>query len=253
MKRQLKESVKDSEDLAQMLKDNGERHQNYKIYTSMERALSFLITGHFFLTNGEKWNDSNDREQLKKKELYSTCMSWSTKENVAMWMLYGRSTGALLNFYPSVLKEILACEKVSLGYFAETGIFVKQETLFKASGDYEMFLSDVIYFDECEGNKVRLSVGEDHVTAEKSLLWNKDIVSKNYAWSYERECRLSLRLSDACKIRINMESLKAVCIDVSEPALRKMRIDRLIRSPIYSGGAEAGLESDLSGSVKWSI
>lgn len=53
--------------LSDYLKDSADKHRSYKLYTSMERALGFLVSGRFFLTNGETWNDTFDREQVKEK------------------------------------------------------------------------------------------------------------------------------------------------------------------------------------------
>lgn len=158
------------------MKDSAEKHRSYKLYTSMERALGFLVSGRFFLTNGETWNDTFDREQVKEKDLYSTSLSWSTRENVAMWMLYGRKNGAMLNFYSSIIKEIINAKKIHIGFFFffESGKFKDECVLIKENNDYEIFISDVVYFEEYKKDKVVLTLGDEHATTERVIINHKE-------------------------------------------------------------------------------
>ena len=87
--RQLKDMISNSHSLAEGLKENGKAHQNYKLYLPMERALSFLLTGNLYLSRGTSWNDTSDRILADTNNIYSRCFSYSTRENIAMWMLYG--------------------------------------------------------------------------------------------------------------------------------------------------------------------
>ncbi len=87
----------------------------------------------------------------------------------------------------------------------------------------------------------------------KKILDNPDIFQKNYAWKYEQECRLVIRLSDKWRKKAESEKLGMVCIDLKNGSLKIMRERGIVRSPIYCGGVESGHLSKLAGSVEWDI
>ena len=184
--------------LPKVLNENGELHRSYNMYTSMERALGVLQTGEIYLSNGANWNDVNDRTLMEANNAYGLCLSCSTRENIAMWMLYGANhgkEGAMLMLYPSVMKDLVDAGTIELGYFQKNGKFHKVYEL-NNGGDYEAYLSDVVYIDPCKGGMVRLTEGESHVTVDQNILNGPDIFYKDYAWSYEKECRFVVKLND---------------------------------------------------------
>ncbi len=253
---QLRNIIQSSDSLANGLRINGSQHQNYKMYTSMERALGTLISGYIYLSNGNTWNDVPDHYFMETKNAFATCFSCSTKENIAMWMLYGAEhgkNGAMLNFYPSVLKELMNSEIVEMGAFDHHKQFTVQHILKRSKKDFEIFLSDVVYVDECKNGKFRLTCGDEHVIAEGMILDHRDIFIKNYAWSYEKECRLIVRPSQKWYAKSSREHLSAVRLKLSSQSIRKMQDGRLIRSPIYSGGVSFGIPSALTDDVSWEL
>ncbi len=252
----LKNMLSDPESLAKGLRKNGESHTCYKMYTRMERALNILLSGHLYLSNGFSWNDRNDEKEMQEKGVYGLCLSCSTKENVAMWMLYSGDkgkNGAMVNFYRSVMLELLSSEQIELGGFDENGKFQTVRKLSRAKGDYKIFLTDIIYTDFCRNGIVKLTVNEDHETADQTVLDHSDIFPKNYAWSYEKECRLIVRLSDKAEKWAEKENRPFIRLTMSAQSLRKMKENRIVRSPIYTGGVEYGVPSELAGSVKWNL
>ncbi len=252
----LKDMLSDPESLARGLRKNGESHTCYKMYTHMERALIILLSGHLYLSNGFSWNDRNDEKVMQEKDVYGLCLSCSTKENVAMWMLYSGDkgkNGAMVNFYRSVMLELLSSEHIELGCFDGNRKFQVVRKLSKAKGDYEIFLTDIIYTDFCKNGVVKLTVNEDHETADQAVLDHSDIFPKNYAWSYEKECRLIVRLSDKAEKWAEKEKRPFVRLTMSAQSLKKMNEDRIVRSPIYKGRAEYGALSALTGSVNWEL
>ena len=250
----LKDMIRDPAALAAGLRTNGELHISYKLYTSMERALAVIVTGDIFLSNGSRWNDTHDRELMKAKNSFGVCMSCSTSENIAMWMLYSGEhgkRGAMLDFPRSVMKDILQSRTIELGNFNSRGTFEAKHEL--TEDDFEIFLTDVLYTDECKNGKLNVTLREDHATVDKKLLQHTDIFHKNYGWSYEKECRLIVRLSDEMTALSSRENLYAVRIRLSSAAKRKMSEDRLYRSPVFAGGVSAGKESALTGGIEWDI
>ena len=194
----LKEMIKRNIPLSEGLKKNGEQHRSYDMYTSMERALGVLLNGELFLSNGARWNDVNDRYLMDSKKSYAICLSCSTRENIAMWMLYGAEhgkKGAMLKLYPSIMKELVEVDTVELGAFKKDGKFNVGHVL-KKHKDFDAFLTDVVYTDLCKDGKVQLSEGESHITVDESMLDDPDVFYKNYAWSYEKECRYVIKLKE---------------------------------------------------------
>ncbi len=222
----------------------------------MERALGFLLSGKIYLNDGSNWNDTDDSAILKKRKLYAKCFSWSTRENIAMWMLYGDSrgkNGAMLSFPPSVMHELLECPQLELGFF-DNGKFQAKRILYNSSNDYDIFLSDVIYYDPVANGKCVLTLYDEHVTVDKEVAFGyRDIFIKNYAWEYERECRLLVRLNLKWQKIAEQEGLNTICVVLSNKAIIKMRKRDLIRSPIYNGKVDNGKNSVLSGKVNWNI
>lgn len=251
----LKDNVKDSNMLSKALQKNGEAHTNYKAYMPMERALSFLLTGDLYLSNGAKWNDKNDREQMKES-FFARSFSYSTSENIAMWMLYGGNrgkNGAMLNFYPKIIKEALNTSVLTIGKFGTDGIFEEcPEYKVVRKDNFDIFITDVIYFENLKDDKVNITLADEHVVVKKAIIDHADIFSKKFPWSYEKECRLVVCLSDAI-IKDIPKDYDTVRIKISEPLLKKMRNNRLFRSPIYQNGTDYGVPSKLTGEVEWDI
>ena len=244
----------DEESLSKALRVNGARHLNYKWYTSMDRALAFLLTGNLYLTNGEKWNDLHDRRLVEEKHVYSMCLSSSTRENMAMWMLYGEDrgrNGAIVNFLPSVMRTICNSSSIELGMFKESRFDTKY-TLIKEIDKYMIFLTDILYIDSCKNQLVKVTCGDDHFFAGQDALEGEDVFYKNYAWAYEKECRLVLRLPHSWSMKAKKEDLTHVRLQIDEKQLRKMR-ERIVRSPVYAGSADFGKRSVLCGDVDWVI
>lgn len=254
MKR-LKDCVSSSRALSEALQENGSAHKNYKTYTSMERALGLLQSGQLYLFDGSKWNDTCDQKAMRAKGTFAKSFSWSTTENIAMWMLYGGSKGkkgAMLNFYPSMIEELMSSKTIDLGRFESNGIFNAAATL-SAPDDYRIFITDVIYTEDCKNEKVKLTLGDAHITANKAVLDDDNIFCKKYPWSYERECRLVVTLSEKQKEWAARDCLNCVRLTISESSLRRLGTDRLIRSPIYSNGTANGKPSILTGDVEWDL
>ena len=134
----------------------GRSHRSYKCYTSMDRALAFLLDGHLYLGNGDRWNDVRDRRFMKGKGAYSMCFSYSTDESMAMWMLYGADrgrNGAVIDFLPSVIKTALEVSSLEVGKFDSSNQFKCITPITKTNNDFKIFLTDVVYYKNDAGVK----------------------------------------------------------------------------------------------------
>ena len=251
----LKEMIQNNIPLSEGLKINAKQQRSYDMYTSMERALGILLNGEIYLSNGATWNDVNDRYLMDSKKSYAICLSCSTRENIAMWMLYGAEhgkKGAMLRLYPSVMKDLVNVDTIELGKFNKDGKFSIGHVL-KNKKDFEAYLTDVVYTDPCNGGKVRITEGESHITVDESVLEDPEVFHKNYAWSYEKECRYVIKLKEKWNVTAKKEGLTFVRVKMSNSSIKKMSEDRLVRSPVYSGGVAFGVCSALLGDVDWNL
>lgn len=251
----LKDVKQNKTPLSVVLKESGKQHRSYNMYTSMERALGVLLNGEIFLSNGAKWNDVNDRYLMDSKNAYGLCLSCSTRENIAMWMLYGAENGkkgAMLKLYPSVMKELVEAATVELGSFNKNGKFKAAHVLVNKK-DFESYLTDVVYTDACSDGKVRLTLGESHITEDMSVLNDPDVFHKNYAWSYEKECKYIIKLKSNWSAIAKREALTSIRVKMPSSSLNEMSEERLVRSPVYSGGVACGVCSELTNDVDWDL
>lgn len=266
MIKKLKDIISDKETFAESLRTNALEHKNYKLYTSMEGTLSFLLDGYLTLSDGSKWNDCFDREQMKSRKTYGACFSWSTRENVAMWMLYSMNkgkAGAALNFPASVLESIRAVdtiEIVKMPYGNEKDVL---KTI-KKGIDFDLFFTDIVYFDTRKDSSwTTVSYLEKHEHVQSSILDHDRIYRKQYEWRYENESRLIVGPFD--KILVEIERMKKeiegnedergkryIALRIKVPKYKMMK-NRVIRSPIYQGKAFYGEPSALQGKVEWDL
>ncbi len=259
-RKKLKEIVGSSEELEAGLIYNGERHKNYRVYVTMEEALDTLLSGYVYLSNGKKWNDISDRKLMEKKGVFAKCFSCSERENVAMWMLYNKDFGkggASLIFTPSMLRDIISAEEAELLKCSiKNGEIVEKNTI--SSKDYRIFLTDVLYTDKIEEDRCKITQGEEHEIVSKSFLENNDkmIFYKDYAWHYEAECRLVMKIdqkkSSLIKSAETENTYPAVRIKLPDKYVSELK-NRLTRSPVYCGKSRIGERSALDGKVDWEL
>ncbi len=269
----LEDMAASSEILSKQLKHNALLHRNYKLYTSTEIALAFLLDGYLMLSDGTMWNDTPDSKQMKHKMVYGKCFSWSTRENIAMWMLYGDhcgKNGAALSFRPSVLKSICGVEEIEIVKVIP-GESVQTIGVIQKDIDYNLFFTDVLYEDAISDDRFIISYNEQHTAVTKDILEHEDVFRKRYEWKYENECRLIVKPTETgtekinkAKSEVNMENEKSekesscsrkayVTLHVKVPKYRELTEDRFIRSPVYQGKVLYGVPSVLHGQVNWEL
>ncbi len=238
--------------LAKYLSEQATKHRNYRCYTVMERACGFIDSSYMYLSNGQGWNDITDREQMRQKAVYGMCFTYTVKENIAMWMLYGGrggKDGAMYSIPRQEMEEdCLNCDKVELGHFEDSKGFVTVKELNK--GEFEIFLTDVIYVDDKEKGVVKIACGNKAIKRKKSIIEHNNIFCKNIAWEYEKECRLIIHpLGANSKISLNAEcSMARIRINKRTDSLIQ-----LVRSPIYDGKVLRGNYSELKDKVYWDL
>lgn len=254
--KKLREMKNYPEALRDGLRENALRHRNYNMYTSMDRAMCLVLNGNLYITNGQTWNDKQDREIMQRRAAFGICMSCSTIESMAMWMLYSGDkgkNGALVRFSPSVIKAIVETQTVELGKFDESGKFIDNSiVLARKNEHFHIFMTDVIYTDIQKKNPTTLiaSLGEDHEYMDWKFLEEAGVFHKHYAWSYEKECRLIVELSTENQKKAGDYGFNIIRITLPEAARRALK-DRIVRSPVYAGKTDFGKVSTLYGNVDW--
>ncbi len=252
MQYELYDICKSADSLARGLSFNAVTHKRYKTYMPMERALGIILSGNIYFSNGANWNDIPDRKQMANRNVYGQCFSWSTIENIAMWMLYGGQggeSGAMIDFPAKVIKEMLASASVELGQFNEKGKFEVQYSLARET-DYEQYMTDIVYVEHLKNGSVRLTWGDQHLTVKNEVLSDAGIFQKHYAWAYERESRMIFRLTESFLDSHDIKEGSSIRLRLSERA-KRLLVDQLYRSPVYKGKTDVGLNSSLFNEVDW--
>lgn len=256
--KKLREMKISPKELQAGLRENALRHKNYNMYTAMDRAMCLALTGNLYISNGRAWNDMLDRDVMQRRSAFGICMSCSTIESMAMWMLYSGDkgkNGALVRFTPSIIKEIVEIPTVELGCFEPCGKFTENPlVLTRKDKNFDIFMTDVIYTDTQEKDPSTLiaSLGEDHELLDWRLLEEAGVFFKHYAWSYEKECRLIVTLSPEIQQKATKNGLDIIRISLSAASQRVIK-DRIVRSPVYAGKTDFGIVSTLYGNVDWQL
>lgn len=276
----LKTLVLNKDSLAEGLQHNAVLHISYKCYTSMDIALCFLLDGFLLLTDGKGWNDRPDGNQMRGKKSFGKSFSFSTRENVAMWMLYGANrgkNGVAINFTRSHIQDVLKSDSVDVVHVIP-GEEIRVLKTLKKGVDYNIYCTDVLYaeqvrFKGTEEVGFRITYREEHETVGKDLIEDDRIITKSYEWKYENECRLIVNLTDSGdrifegerkrleeeknqrdeKQDRSSEKKDFLAIRLFVPGYRKLNADSIIRSPVYNGKAIFGKKSALFGTVNWDL
>ena len=210
-------SFENSDSLKSYLEEKARNHTHFKYYSKSEYISNIIKNHTVYLTNGEKWNDTLDRENLnssiKEYENFAVCLSFSKSENVAMWMLYSGNDGCMIDYSKDIINQILNTDAVELGVF-EHGEFKRLKVL--NSCEFRIFISDVIYYADS-----KKSTGEYYVKRsdevngnfKKSLVDNLNFQKKTLPWSYENECRIIVSIK---KELLDNLSIKVVAIKFPE-------------------------------------
>ena len=256
--KKLREMKTSPEALRDGLRENALKHRNYNMYTAMDRAMCLVLTGNLYISNGQTWNDKPDREFMQKRSAFGICMSCSTMESMAMWMLYSGDkgkNGAVVRFLPSIIKEIVESQSIELGKFDDCGKFIQNPlVLTRKDKSFNVYMTDVVYTNvQTKKPSILIaSLGDDHEYMDRQFFENAGVFSKHYAWSYEKECRLIVELSPEMQEKAREKGFNTVRISLSEASRRALK-DRVIRSPVYTGKTDFGTVSTLYGNIDWEL
>ena len=185
------------------LKEKGRNHDFYYHYTTWDSLQKIISNKSFLLTRGNSLNINDQHEAIMKgswrewNKIYIGSFAFGSSENMAMWGLYG------LPWQDAVR---LAIPKAKMNNWVNGINHIKlfdngrTEDFFDRA---EISLNDMVYVSGVAGsNSLRLTHYGKHITVSDSFpLYGIDTAEKmtgyikNYAWVYENEVRLRIRLS----------------------------------------------------------
>lgn len=251
MEKTLYNNSKSVEKLSKYLREKAENHNCYKCYSSLKRIVKIRDDKSLYISKPDKWNDITDRDDFnteKDTEFFCKCFSFSREESVAMWMLYGGidNEGGMIDFTKKAMKNILNTPQVILGYFKDD-VFHEMSTVSKE--DFNIFLTDVIYYKKNKNNYYIRRSDEMFPNISESVFNALKCCKKVYSWQYENECRLI--------VTVKKHLVNTVCdtikIDLSNMDLGKS-FEQIYYSPNYPLEDKISCEpSKLFGTVDWSL
>lgn len=187
-------TIVSAEELCAYLTDTANKHHNFKHYTKATYTETIINTHTVYLSNGEKWNDRLDKQNLDKDQRfvnYVLSFSFSRSENVAMWLLYSGNNGCMIDYPPELIRSLLAANSVILGAFCN-GVFVPAKVMNK--DDFSISLFDIVYYAESKKQIDNLYYvkrsGESNPYFPQQIIDCLSYQKKRLAWSYENECRI---------------------------------------------------------------
>ena len=233
-------------EISEYLKTTAKKHSNYRHYSNY--IDNILNSRSLYLSDGSKWEDRIDSNNFTKlvdnKANYGLCFTYSMSESVAIWKLYAPK-GAMLNLTKSMMDKIIEnTDEVKLGQFID-GDFVTIHTCRVNKED--VFCIDMLYYDTIpsERKEYKQNDGEKNYRVrhsdeplayiEKTLIQRMEHVKKCMPWSYEKECRLVIRLDKSIVEKANMnkqnkEEPLTMCVPID--CIDKERLkERIVDSP----------------------
>lgn len=238
------------------LADKGSRRKNYRHYATRDRVKSILGESAFFLTDGSSWNDSYDKSNFNPHfsgfKRFGICLSATTSESIAMWMLYGGidGNGAMINFDKKTLDAATSASEYECGYFDKETGFQVISTLDANNIDFK--LVDVLYFSGIGADgrfKIERVGDERKASISAEALGSITQIAKHEAWSYESEVRLVASIS---KLDLGRKASEITAIRMPFPISEKLLNERVFDSPVATSNGEY-LDSTLQGTVDWNL
>lgn len=231
-------------------------HNSFKFYSSDERIEAIATQRFLYLSDGQHWNDKNDRKLFNNDSLdvknFGLCFSFSRSENIALWMLYGgtKKNGALINLTKSIFNSYSQNKPpIKLGYFIGDKF---QESIEVPPEDYNIDFWDVLYYGKKKETDINYSI--KHSTENCNDVdfdkFNKTVfLKKDYAWSYENETRLVVSVR---KKLLNNSNINTVQLPIPKQYSTQYLQERIVLAPNYSG-AKKYRKSKLSSELDWDL
>lgn len=250
---ELEQHINSSEALYEFLKCKGKGHSYYKYYATQDRIKYILKEHSLFLSKGDTWNDLQDRSNFNPEDdskiRFGLCMSYTKSENVAMWMLYGKNDGLMIDFGRDIVNECLETTSVDVGRF-QNNEFVVVNTLEKTL--FDIAVVDIVYYGLPKDGKTDsfyIKKSDNVVQNCPSQIINGiSHCKKTVPWQYECECRMIVTID---KANIDINRCDSIRIKFSELKVNQLE-SRVFHSPNHEGNHEYE-KSQLYGKIQWRI
>lgn len=184
------------------LKEKGLNHKKYYHYTSWDSMKKIFQNKSFLLTRGNSLTINDQHEALMKgswdewNKIFIGSFSFGSSENMAMWGLYGMpwADGVRIAIPKDAMRWwIKSIQHINL--FRNGQVFDYQD-------GFDVGLNDIVYVSGRVGvDRPQLThYGISFTVSDTYPLWGIDTAKamtgyiKNYAWQYENEVRLRIRL-----------------------------------------------------------
>lgn len=196
--------VKDIDSMISYLKEKGKKHINYYHYTTWDSLAKIIHNKTFLLTRGNSLSINDQHEALMKgsrnewNKTYIGSFAFGASENMAMWGLYG------LPWQDAVRISIPQNEMNSwINRIAQVDLF-DNGYIYDYHGAFDISLNDIVYVNGESGSEsLQLTHRGKSITVSDTYpLYGIDTAPKmtgfikNYAWQYENEVRLRIRLTN---------------------------------------------------------
>lgn len=215
--------VSNIEELLSYLKQKGMNHKYYYHYTSWDSFLKMYTGASFLLTRGNSLTINDQHEAMMKgswqewNKTYIGSFAFGSAENMAMWGLYG------LPWEDAV--RIGIPQKAMLNWIDEIQEVYLWDGMPNESVIAEVCLGDIVYVNgESGGSNLQLT-HRDATFSTKNRINLAGVDTnprmtgyiKNFAWRYENEVRLHVRLpystgAEKVMIKLPEEVLKTLTI-----------------------------------------
>jgi hypothetical protein len=247
------EHDKSYQSVIEYLSKKGGARQNFRHYAPRKRIESIIDNSVFYLTDGSNWNDRYDRAHFNPPyspyKNFGICLSATSEESIAMWMLYGGTdgNGSMINFDKRTLQAAMSENNYECGSF-KTDEFSVDMTL--DASQIRFSLMDVLYFSN-NGARILIERANEnklfHINEE--AFRGIEQITKHRSWSYEKEVRL---VASVNKQSLGNKASKITAIRAPLKFTQKFVEERVFDSPVSDGHGKY-LDSELQGTVDWNL
>ena len=251
----LSDCINSSDSLHEYLFDKGRNHNNYKFYTANEKIIKNILETHsLYLSDGSTWNDSVDKTSFNpdddsRHKRYALCFSHMKHENVAMWMLYGKNAGYMMDLGKNIIGDCLNCLQVECGRICD-GKFKCTKTLTKPFFSVEIL--DVLYYGTPKDNDISsfyVKRGDEvYQNFPADIINNLRFCKKTVPWLYECESRLIVTIGKDIK---EVEECDTIKVPFKTERINELK-EKIYHSPNFKEQSKYK-RSKLSGKIEWDI
>lgn len=217
--------IKSIDSLINFLKEKGGNHDNYYHYNTWDSLSKIFYNKTFLLTRGNSLSINDQHEALMKgswkewNKIYVGSFAFGSSEIMAMWGLYGLPWSDAVRM--SIPKEKMRrwVNSINSIKLFENGQVVDYK------GEFDASLNDIVYITSNHVSyDVRLTHRTKSITVSDTYpIYGADTVEemtgyiKNYAWQYENEVRLRIRLAHDI-------GYERICIDIPNDVIDSITV-----------------------------